>query len=610
MSANEYNPPIPRQREQDRVAQPVLENQVENVAESVQEIEDELTQLQLHIENGEWEESMERIRSHPDEIMPTRSRGGNGRALTALHLACESGECPIPLLIAMLARRPETAAMVDRDGNTPLHNACASQFAYDAVALCLLLIAYPQATLMKEIIEQSTPLHLLLVLGGDVNMTCVRLLLDVGYSAVAGLPRSYVPQADFNVASLSTNLLTAANYPPIVIHVMREFATNNPYSFPKYLQPFIHLPAPVTLDVGPQLVFDQPELLMIQECKLQTPLHSACARGLDTEVLKLLLCDSRYPGAHAAAKTKDRKDRHPLFYAACYGVPVEAVKLIYDLNPEAAHHYESYNILPLHVSYITPAYSNDDREFEITRVRDDPSAPVEAYFTRQTAIPMWRTYELFLRLTYHGSYRDPPPGRSRWRILHSLGSVPSPHHFVRSAIKLFPWQLRERDEDGYLPLQLAAMCQRPKGIDENQYWLPKGINKKALYVRCLREDRSHDNTISIFLEGDRGTASVLDKDMKLPLHWAIETGKQWDEGVQSLVDAAPLALATRDGQRHLYPFMMAAIAGNLSLTLHILLANPMVLQSGIVLEAKISLKAPFLNGGELPVAKRAKQASV
>lgn len=610
MSANEHIDPIPRQAEAEPAARIVPENQEENIAGSVQEIEDELTQLQLHIENGEWEESMQRIRSHPDEIMPTRSRGGNGRALTALHLACESGECPIPLLIAMLARRPQAAALVDRDGNTPLHNACASQFAYDAVALCFLLIAYPQATLMKESIEQSTPLHLLLVLGGNVNLTCVRLLLDVGYSAVAGLPRTYVPQEEFNVEELTTNLLTAANYPPLVINVMRDFAINNPYSCPKYLQPFIQLPAPDTLDVGPQLVDDQHKLLLIQECKLQTPLHSACARGLDTDVLRLLLCDLRYPGAHAAAKKKDRKDRHPLFYAACYGVPLEAVKLIYDLNPEAAYHYESYNILPLHVSYITPAYTNEDRAFEITRIRDDPSTPIEGFFKMQTAIPMWRTYEFFLRLTYHCSYRDPPPGRSKWRILHSLGSVPSPHHFVRCAIKLYPWQLRERDEDGYLPLQLAAMCQRPRGIDENQYWLPQGINKKALYVRCLREDRVHDNTISIFLEGDRGTASVLDKDMRLPLHWAIETGKQWDEGIQSLVDAAPLALATRDGQRHLYPFMMAAITGNLSLTFRIIIANPMVLQSGIVHQVQISLKAPFVNGGGLPVAKKARQTSV
>jgi ankyrin repeat protein len=103
--------------------------------------------------------------------------------------------------------------MVDRDGNTPLHNACASEFAYNPVAICLLLIAYPQATLIQDFTEQSTPLHLLLVLGGEVNMTCVRLILDVAYSAVAGLRRSYIPQEDFCFQDLTTNLLTGSKLP-------------------------------------------------------------------------------------------------------------------------------------------------------------------------------------------------------------------------------------------------------------------------------------------------------------------------------------------------------------------------------------------------------------
>jgi ankyrin repeat protein len=608
MSANEHNASL-RQQEPQPEDLIIPENLERDVDEGIQEMEDELTQLQLHIENGEWEAAMDRVRSHPNEIMPTRSQGGNGRALTALHLACESGECPLPLLRAMLTRQPQAAAMVDRDGNTPLHNACASQFAYNPVAICLLLIAYPQATLMQDLTEESTPLHLLLLLGGDVNITCLRLIIDVAYSAVAGLRRSYIPQEDFCFQDLTTNLLTAANYPPIVIQIMREVAINDPFSFPRYLQPFIQLPAPDTIDVGPQLLDEQPQLLMIQECKLQTPLHSACARGLDLEVIRLLTCNSRYPGAHQAARTKDRKDRHPLFYAACYGVPLEAVKIIYDLYPEAALHYESYNILPLHVSYITPAYSNEDRQFEITRLREDPSAPLEDYFKLQSAIKMWRMYELFLRLTYHGSYQDPPPGCSHWRILHALGSIPSPHHFVRSAIKLYPWQLRERDEEGYLPLQRAAMCKRPEGIDENQYWLPRGINQRALYVRCLREDRPRDNSISIFLEGDSSAAGVLDKDMKLPLHWAIESGKQWNEGVESLVNAAPLGLATRDGQNHLYPFMMAALTGNVSLTLDILLANPMVVQSAIVPQTVGPLNVRHGKWEGSPITKKAKKVA-
>ena len=610
MSANEQNVMVARQAAPRAHAHAaghdiiVAENLIgaNSVVRGVQEVEDELTQLQLHIDNGDWAEAMERTRSHPSEIMPTRSQGGNGRALTAVHLACESGECPLPLLRAMLTSCPQVAGMVDRDGNTPLHNACGGQFAYDPATISLLLIAYPQAVLMQENIDQSTPLHLLLVLGGDVNVMCVRLLLDVAYSKVAGLPRDYVPLHDFCGLNLAASVLIAASYPPVIIQLIRQIAIDDPYYFPKFLEPFIHLSAPTTLDTGPQLLDDQQHLLMIRECNQQTPLHSACACGSNSEVIWLLTNEASYPGAHEAARWKDRKDRSPIFYAGCYGVPFGAIKRIYDLFPEAVHRLESYRILPLHITYIAPTHAMEDRKLEIKKTRDDPSTPIEDLFVQDTAVPMWRMYDLFLRLTYHDSYQDPPPGCSHWRVLHAAASIPSPPQFIRSAIRLFPWQVRERDEQGYLPVQRAAMCLRTEGVDENQYWLNEGVNQKPLYFRLFPENRAVDNPITIFVNAYPDGAQALDKDFKLPLHWAIETGKQWNEGVQTLVKAAPLALATRDGQHHMYPFMMAAMNGNVGLTFKLLMANPMIVQSGILCKSEEVSRAL-----QCPVAKKAKR---
>lgn len=584
MSRNAYDAalarqPAPNHDIDDVIVADILRGNIGDVA-GVQELEDELTQLQLHIENGEWEEAMERTLSHPDEIMPTLSQGGNGRALTALHLACETGECPLALLKSILTVRPQVAGMVDRDGNTPLHNACGGQFAYDPVVISLLLIAYPQAVLMQESIDLSTPLHLLLVLGGDVNLACVRMLLDVAYSKVAGLPLDYVPIQDFCGHDLTASVLIAASYPPLIIEMVHQLAIDDPYSFPKFLHSFIPLPAPTILDVGPQLLDGQARLLMIRECKLQTPLHSACARGCSLDVIQLLTNEERYPGAHEAARSTDHKKRTPIFYAGCYGVPFEAIHLLYDLHPEAVRRLESYRILPLHITYIAPTKSMEDRKLEIKKVRDDPSTPIEDLFVCATSVPMWRMYDLFLRLTWHSSYEDPPPGCSHWRVLHAAASIPSPPQFIRSAIKLFPWQVRERDEEGYLPIQRAAKCLRTEGVDENQYWLNKGVNQKPIYFRLFPENRAEDNPITIFVNAFPDGAKALDKDFKLPLHWAIETGKEWNEGIQSLVEAAPLALATRDGQNHLYPFMMAAMISNVSLTFKLLLENPMMVQSG------------------------------
>jgi len=555
------------------------------------ELEDELTQLQVHIENTEWDEALERVVTHPEEIMPTRSQQ-NGRALTALHLACESGECPLSLIRAMLATCPQVAGMTDRDGNTALHNACGGQFAYSPSIISLLVISYPQAVLMQDSIDKSTPLHLLLVLGGDVNVTCVRLLLDVAYSKVAGLPHDYIPLEDFCGTDLATSILIASTYPPSITQITRQIAVNDPFSFPKFLQPFIHLPAPTTLDVPPQMLDDQPSLLVIQECKQQTSLHSACARGLDNAVIELLTNESRYPGAHKAARIKDRKNRCPIFYAGCYGVPLESIKHIYDLNPESVHEFESYNILPLHITYIAPTHSMEDRKLEVKATRDNPSQSIDQFFVQKSAIPMWRMYDMFLRLTYHHSYEDPPPGCSKWRVIHAAVSIPSPPQFIRSALKLHPWQAQERDDEGYLPLQRAAMSRRPRGVDEEQYWLNKGINKKPIYHRLHPECREEDNPVSILVKAYPGGARALDKDFKLPLHWAIETGKKWNEGVQSLVNAAPLSLSSRDTTYRLYPFMLAAMVDDFDLSYRLLRANPMAVQCGITHEEQSSQSPP------------------
>mmetsp|Transcript_19069 Transcript_19069/g.28263 ORF Transcript_19069/g.28263 Transcript_19069/m.28263 type:complete len:599 (+) Transcript_19069:31-1827(+) len=583
---NEPSAAVPHRadNQQDAIVPENLHPQNDAVVGGFQEVEDELTQLQLHIENKEWDAALERVRTHAEEIMPTRSQGGNGRSMTALHLACENGDCPIVLLKALLSASPRVAGMTDREGNTALHNACGGQFSYNADAISLLLVAYPQAALMQECVDQSTPLHLLLLLGGDVNASCVRLLLDVAYSKVAGLPLDYVPLEDFCGTDLVTSILIASNYPPSIIQKVRQIAVNDPLSFPNFLQPFIHLPAPTTIDASPQLLDDQASLLLVQECKKQTPLHSACARGLDTTIIELLANDSRYPGAHEAAKKRDHKDRCPIFYAGCYGVPWESVKTIYDLNPDAIHQYEAYNILPLDVTFISPNFSMEDRKLEIKRMRNDPSKPIDDFFVLQSAVPMWLTYETFLRLTYHKSYEDPPPGCSKWRVLHAAGSINSPPQFIRSAIKLHPWQLKEHDDEGYLPLHKTAMSSRPRGVDENQYWLNKGIAKKPIYFRLHPENRAKDNPVTIFVEAYPKGAQSLDKDYKLPLHWAIETGKKWDEGVESLVNAAPLSLSSRDMQYRLYPFMLAATINDLNLTFKLLILNPMMVRSGIFFE--------------------------
>jgi hypothetical protein len=70
--------------------------------------------------------------------------------------------------------------------------------------------------------------------------------------------------------------------------------------------------------------------------------------------------------------------------------------------------------------------------------------------------------------------------------------------------------------------------------------------------------------IEILLQANQEAASaaacVPDPVGRLPLHWALATGKKWQQGVKPLVEVYPEALSVLDVETKLYPFMLAAQA--------------------------------------------------
>ena len=224
---NEPNPGRPAAA----AAVPLMEEQQQ------MELED-MTQLQMHIELGEWDMVEKRLQTHPDEILPGR--------MTALHIALEGGDCPFGILKTMLELEPLLPSIADKTGgNLPLHVACAGEYAYDPVVLAMLLAAYPQATLQQDAVDCTTPLHMLLQMGGDVNLTSLQLLLDVAYSPLARLPLSFVLGLQFLARDdLGTSLLIVENYPPLMVRVVLEMAHADPMNFPAFLRPFLHMPVP------------------------------------------------------------------------------------------------------------------------------------------------------------------------------------------------------------------------------------------------------------------------------------------------------------------------------------------------------------------------------
>jgi hypothetical protein len=52
------------------------------------------------------------------------------------------------------------------------------------------------------------------------------------------------------------------------------------------------------------------------------------------------------------------------------------------------------------------------------------------------------------------------------------------------------------------------------------------------------------------------------------------------DGISSLIQAAPMTLSMKNAEHQLYPFMLAAITGDVNLTLELLLANPTMVNVG------------------------------
>lgn len=534
-----------------------------------QETEEELTHLQVLIEDEAWEECLKRMKSNPEEIMGSRS-------VTALHLALEGGECPFPILRAMIEMEPMLPSRTDKNGNTPLHVACAGEFAYDPLVIATLLIAYPQAVLMRDKVEKTTPLHVLLTIGGDVNITCLKLLLDVAYSSVAGLPENYVLAVEFLASSIETSVAIAQHYPPLATRVAREMATSDPYGFPAFLRPFLHLPAPLCLDSPPQLMEHQRKLLLIRDGMQQVPLHIAARARLSKEVVELLLNEDRYPGAHKAAHVRERKDRYPLHYCGMYNGPKEAMAVIFEANKDVVTFHEQYGLTPYQASANCQGFTVEERRMKVRGSRQNASDPIENMFEQSKSFDQYQFMEVFLRATYKRFLVG-----DDFSVVHAASAVPSTHSFLNASIQLHPWQITTRDTKGNLPLHLACKVLRPHGINHGFYWMKKDIAYDLLFFRLVPEDRARDNPITILTEAYSKGASTLDDEGNLPLHSAIVSGKGMVDGIHSLIQAAPMALATRNTTDRLFPFMLAAMSDDLSLTLDLLLANPMMVQGGI-----------------------------
>mmetsp|Transcript_79825 Transcript_79825/g.222080 ORF Transcript_79825/g.222080 Transcript_79825/m.222080 type:complete len:549 (+) Transcript_79825:76-1722(+) len=166
-------------------------------------------------------------------------------------------------------------------------------------------------------------------------------------------------------------------------------------------------------------------------------------------------------------------------------------------------------------------------------------------------------------------------GECKFRIVHaSVGLVGygCPPELIRLAIAMHPQQVREMDEDGNLPIHIAATASSSGSAAESNANHGSGGADDDSSVYSLTSffsssttnasPHAFDKVIQILLRNYPEAAYIPHgKSGRLPLVLAIRGGERtWEDGIQTLVTANPAALHSAKLQKA-YPEGIALVGG-------------------------------------------------
>ena len=302
------------------------------------------------------------------------------------------------------------------------------------------------------------------------------------------------------------------------------------------------------------------------------PLHWACSGGAPLEVIEAVL--KAYP---RASKRSDYNDSTALHFACHYGASEQVVGTLLKAYPKAVYKKDKYGRTPLYHAI------NKSSSLEVIRVLvdADPSMVVEPCLppkaSRQEDIPadeQWPQHRtpLFLAwnavisfwpytrrrrrngkvwekalLLLEAAYRQATTSKQsktkgqkiKFQMLHAVIKLDAylPPRVLHLALERYPQQLRQPDGvDGRRPLAIAAESDSPRAPD----------------------------IIKLLVKANSQAARVPDANGQTPLAIALESGKQWDEGVKTILEAAPDVLIQRDAKTNLYPALVAAASSDIT----------------------------------------------
>lgn len=454
------------------------------------------------------------------EACPDAAVLQNSDGETALHLAMDGASEEVQLLL--LRARPGAVAAKDRYGDTPLHLACSSN-GVSTDLLRVMVEAAPEAASQLNG-RGETPLHLLsktcesAAAGADGDddrdeeeraddWARAELLLRAAYrgaggggGGIAGAAAAAVPPAA--AASLDSAALAS----------MKGAASDaaSTWVARQHQQQRERGQAPPSIQVQPRREEEVPVLHAAAGCRCPRTLLRTAARMFPEQAL-----------------VRDALGRTPLAVAALAEVWSEPRT---DDDDEVAAG-----------SGDNDAEDNDDEGGANGNAGNGGGAASNREGARARA----RRAASFVL----------PPGQPLAPSDLHPDNLPLRGRLDLDAIIHLHSSDEEREDDDGPPL--APGISRPSRSSKRPGKTGAGSGG-ALNAQGRQRRRRKPCVIDLLVHLDPRAASVPDLDGRLPLHLAVEAGKAWDDGLRSLIWAAPRALETRDVETRLYPFMIAA----------------------------------------------------
>mmetsp|Transcript_20734 Transcript_20734/g.30552 ORF Transcript_20734/g.30552 Transcript_20734/m.30552 type:complete len:461 (-) Transcript_20734:100-1482(-) len=365
-----------------------------------------------------------------------------------------------PAIIARCTSHPHEASWLDRRRRTALHSACTKRPPVDAIR------ALVNACGGRDIVEKPdkhgrTPLVLAVETGSPGAV--VRLLLEIHPEAVSKQDAyGHLPlhRACYNRASDAVVRMLLECYPEAA---SKEIKGGTPLD--------LAIESGSSEAVIKMLINAYPEAAL-NDKPGSNPLLTAIRKRASFNTIKMLV------DANRAAVFKGKRGCLPLHEAIEYRVAAEVIKLLCDVNENAITATNKIHQTPLHLAI------NMNSSLEILKIllEKAPQAarvshhwvksPLEmsceifsktANTTVETSADLvgsvgksWERVLLLLSASYHGNISHPVPNTMSWRVVHAATSFNLPDKVLQTAMALFPHQVKETDDDGRLPLNIAS----------------------------------------------------------------------------------------------------------------------------------------------------------